>query len=113
MERNEIIALAIIVGIFALGVIYENIMHRLMSRRLKEAKASADSWKSLYLAVAEERDLLHYRVQSKDCQKVICYQMRLDDAENEIKRLKAENETYKKQLERNKKRKENATNDNK
>ena len=105
METNEIIALAIGVGIAVLVAVYESIMHRMMRSRLREARDSASAWKALYRSIKEERDLLAHRVQSKDCQKVICYQTQLEAAEEEIERLTKLNETYKRQLEKNGKKK--------
>ena len=106
LEINEIIALASAGGIVSLIAIYEGIMHRLMRNRLREACANAASWKSLYRAVAEERDLLDYRVKSRDCQKVLCIQEKLDEARAENEQLRKLNETYKQQIERNSKKKE-------
>lgn len=105
MAINEILALGIVTVIVFLVAIYESIMHRLMKTRLLEARESAASWKSLYRSVSEERDLLHRRLLSKDCQRVIAISSELDAAREEIKRLTEANDTYKKQIERNAKRK--------
>lgn len=105
METNEIIALALGLGILAVIAIYESIMHRMMKNRLREARDNAAAWKNLYRAIKEERDLLNYRVQSKECQKVLAMQDKLDDAMEEIDRLAKLNETYKRQLEKNGKKK--------
>lgn len=104
METNEIIALALAVGIVCLFAIYEMIMHRMMRHRLHEARESASAWRSLYLSIKEERDILSYRVQSKECQKVLAIQEKLDDAREENARLTKLNETYKRQIEGAKKR---------
>ena len=105
MEINEIIALCVAFGIAALFAIYEAIMHKLMRNRLHEARERASSWKVLYRTVSEERDLLMRRLQSRDCQKVICYQTELERAEEEIERLTKLNDTYKRQIESGKKKK--------
>jgi TolA-binding protein len=76
-----------------------------MRSRLREMRDSASAWKALYRSIKEERDLLAHRVQSKDCQKVICYQTQLEAAEEEIERLTKLNETYKRQIEIGKKKK--------
>lgn len=105
MEINEIIALCAAFGLAALTAIYEAIMHRRMRSRLREMRDSVSAWKALYRSIKEERDLLAHRVQSKDCQKVICYQTQLEAAEEEIERLTKLNETYKRQIESGKKKK--------
>ncbi len=105
MEINEIIFMGIALGIVVLVAIYESIMHKMMRNRLHEARERASSWKSLYRTVSEERDLLMHRLQSRDCQKVICYQTELERAQDEIERLTKLNETYKRQIESGKKRK--------
>ena len=99
METNEIIALALGLGIIVLVAIYESIMHKLMKDRLREARDRAASWKELYRSVSEERDLLHRRLVSRDCQKVLAIQSRLDDAVEEIQQLRTLNENYKRQIE--------------
>lgn len=105
METNEIIFMGIALAIAVLTAIYESIMHKMMRSRLQEARERAASWKSLYRTVSEERDLLMHRLQSKDCQKVIGYQIELERAEEEIERLTKLNDTYKRQIESGKKRK--------
>lgn len=105
MEINEIVFIGIALGIVVLVAIYESIMHKLMRNRLREARERAGSWKSLYFSVSEERDLLMRRLQSRDCQKVICYQTELERAEEEIERLTKLNDTYKRQIESGKKKK--------
>ena len=87
MEINEIIALCVAFGIAALTAIYEAIMHKLMRNRLHEARERASSWKVLYRTVSEERDLLMRRLQSRDCQKVICYQTELERAEEDLSEI--------------------------
>lgn len=106
MELNEIIALAIAVCVISILVIYEIHMYRHMRGKINTAKERERYWATQYLTVSNERDLLYYRVQSRDCQKVIGYQLRVEELEDEIKRLTDLNETYKQQIERNKKRKE-------
>ena len=108
MELNEIIALAIAVCVISILVIYEIHMYRHMRGKIRRARDEAAHYAALYSITAEERDLLHYRVQSRDCQKVIGYQLRVEELEDEVKRLTDLNETYKQQLERNKKRKESS-----
>lgn len=105
MELNEIIALAVAVGIVGLLVVYEIHMYRHMRNKINEARERAGYYAELYRMTALERDLLEQRVKSRDCQKVIAFETQLRDAEAKIKLLEADNETYRKQLERNKKRK--------
>lgn len=100
MEFNEIIALCIIVATVTLLAVYEGIMNKIAAKKIRELRDSAGAWKSLYRAVVEERDLLLRRVESKDCQKVLSIQMKLDDANEEIEKLRKLNETYKAQIER-------------
>ena len=105
MELNEIIALVVAVGIVGLLVVYEIHMYRHMRSKINTAKEREQYWATQYLMVSNERDLLYYRVQSRDCQKVIAFESELKLAREEIKRLTELNDTYKQQLERNKKRK--------
>lgn len=105
MELNEIIALSIVLLGAVLIVIYESILNRIAAKKIRELRESASAWKTLYKTVQEERDILMRRVESKDCQKVLSIQMKLDDAMEEIDRLQKLNETYKKQIETNKKKK--------
>ena len=106
MELNEIIALAIAVCVISILVIYEIHMYRHMRGKIRRAREEKAYYAELYRVTACERDLLYHRVQSRDCQKVIGYQLRVEELEDEIKRLTDLNETYKQQIERNKKRKE-------
>lgn len=105
MELNEIIALAVAVGIVGLLVVYEIHMYRYMRNKISEARERAGYYAELYRATSIERDLLECRVKSRDCQKVIAFETQLKDAEAEIKRLTEVCETYRQQLERNKRRK--------
>lgn len=105
MEINEVLALAIGAGIVFMLALYESIMHHIMKNRLQEARDAASSWRLLYRSAADERDFLQRRLESKDCQKVLCYQTMLDEANVEIDRLSKLNETYKRQIESGKKRK--------
>lgn len=100
MGLNEIIALAIAVGIICMLVLYEVSANSYWRRELRGAKESARKWAAMYRLADSERAILQHRVNSKDCQKVICYQTELDAARVEIKRLTALNENYKRQLER-------------
>lgn len=99
-EINEIIALGIAAGIVLIMVFYESVAHRIARDKIREARQAAASWKALYLAIAEERDCLQHRLDSKDCQKILCAQEKLDAAREEIDRLRNLNETYKRQLDR-------------
>lgn len=100
MELNEIIALAIVIGVIGILVLYEVSTTSYWRRELREAKESARKWAAMYRLSESDRVILQHRVNSKDCQKVICYQTELDAARDEIKRLTALNENYKRQLER-------------
>lgn len=101
LQTNEIIALCLGAGILTLLALYEGVMNKIAAKKIRELRESANAWRSLYRTMMEERDLLLRRVESKDCQKVLSMQMKLDDAQEEIEQLKKLNETYKKQLEKN------------
>ena len=114
MATNEIIALALVVGIVGLIAIYEGMVLRILKSKLHEARHNAASWKALYHSVEEERDLLHRRLVSRDCQKVLAVQTRLEaelaTAYEEIDRLRSLSETYKKQIGRKKSAASGSTN---
>ena len=91
-------------AILAIGCIGEAINASIQrGRRIREAKAETMEWKTLYKTASEERDLLMRRLNSRDCQKVLSVQEKLDEAMAEIERLTVLNDTYKKELERKRK----------
>lgn len=99
---NEIIMAAAASGIGAMlvtGGIAE--MIRAKGKKIKNAEAAA--WKELCRIAMEERDLLLRRVESRDCQKVLYMQEKLDEAMTEIDRLTVLSDTYKKELDRKRK----------
>lgn len=105
MEFHEMIWLGIGVLTVAMFAIYDAIMRKSARKRIRDAKACAAEWQMLYNSAAAERDFLQRRLASKECQKVLCIQTKLDDANLEIERLLKVNETYKRQIESGKKRK--------
>lgn len=101
---DYILIAAIITGVCA--VIVTGFISEIIRNKRKDLfVAEISSWKELCMTAMEERDLLLRRIESRDCQKVLAVQERIDDLLEENKRLKKLNASYKKEIDR---RNENA-----
>lgn len=98
---NEIIMAAAASGIGAV-LLTGGIAEMIRARGKKIRNAEAAAWKELCRIAMEERDLLLRRAESRDCQKVLLMQEKLDGAMEENERLRRLNDTYRKALERKK-----------
>lgn len=101
---DYILIAAIITGVCA--VIVTGFISEIIRNKRKDLfVAEISSWKELCMTAMEERDLLLRRIESRDCQKVLAVQERIDDLLEENNRLKKLNAAYKKEIDR---RNENA-----
>ena len=101
MEMCFIGAMAAVLAIGCVGEAVSAFVRR--GRRIRETEEEARTWKTLCRSAVEERDLLLRRLNSRDCQKILFAEEKLDEARAEIERLTVLNETYRKELERKKK----------
>lgn len=96
---DDILIAAIITGVCA--VIVTGLISEIVRTKTKnKVSAEVAAWKEICNAAMEERDLLLRRVESRDCQKVLAIQDRLDEVIEENKRLKKLNASYKKEIDR-------------
>ena len=98
---NDVLMASIASGICSV-IVVGFISEIIRNKRKNLFVAEISSWKELCRTAMEERDLLLRRIESRDCQKVLLMQEKLDGAMEENERLRRLNDTYRKALERKK-----------